>query len=467
MGRFKKYVYIEEAMEKFIADYRIPSNVGLRYCEDGDWLLQRLEGEVVIPIVAFLEGGIRIPMGILGCVDALNEKMGLRLTHHDVNWFYNLQLLKGKSYYLKTRDDRVRLIQCLPEFSKGLNEEFLIVSGEWHDGLHCPTMEGIPDPHAFERHFHLVNQEDLQKVLRASVYINEDDNQVRAAYKILGYTPVQKSFSVPKHVIRANDPRLQKITVTEDEFQFPEELSELEVVTVALPSSSQVFIEAAEEDPVREEDAFDVFAQLDYPSSANDGLQEEAHHQLVGPDRRPTGEVPAKASPPPSKTKSTSAQQKLPPPPSSPPSQMSLPSESVPADPKKKKDKGKRLMEDKPVSSQEEENTLRLSKQLKTGGKSQDRQVDTTSSEAHAWLSAPMLHGEPLKDDASLRDFNEGEGAHVADALERCLLLPADMAELDSMRGKQVFLSLKRYLGMAIQAVYRLEGAANDQGKAP
>ena len=34
---------------------------------------------------------------ILGCVDALNEKMGLRLTHHDVNWCYNLQKLKGKN----------------------------------------------------------------------------------------------------------------------------------------------------------------------------------------------------------------------------------------------------------------------------------------------------------------------------------------------------------------------------------
>ena len=44
---------------------------------------------------------------ILGCVDALNEKMGLRLTHHDVNWYYNLQNLKGKSYYMKTRDERV------------------------------------------------------------------------------------------------------------------------------------------------------------------------------------------------------------------------------------------------------------------------------------------------------------------------------------------------------------------------
>ena len=75
-------------------------------------------------------------------MDALNEKMGLRLTHHDVNWCYNLQHLKGKSYYMKAKDDEVRLIQCLPESSKGLNKDFLIVSGGWHNGLHCLTEEG-------------------------------------------------------------------------------------------------------------------------------------------------------------------------------------------------------------------------------------------------------------------------------------------------------------------------------------
>ena len=81
---------------------------------------------------------------ILGSVDALNKKMGLRLTHHDVNWCYNLQYLKGKTYYMKGRDERVRLIQCLPESSKGLNKDFLIVSGAWHDGLPCSTKEGTP-----------------------------------------------------------------------------------------------------------------------------------------------------------------------------------------------------------------------------------------------------------------------------------------------------------------------------------
>ena len=167
MGRFKKLVKSEEAMEKFVVDYTIPNNVDLRYCKEGDWHIMRREGEVVILIIAFLERGMRLPMRpvvmdylrhfrlapiqctvnifrILGSVDALNEQMGLRLTYHDVNWCYNLQYLKGKTYYMKARDERVCLIQCLPESSKGLNKDFLIVSGAWHDGLPCPVKEGEP-----------------------------------------------------------------------------------------------------------------------------------------------------------------------------------------------------------------------------------------------------------------------------------------------------------------------------------
>ena len=45
-----------------------------------------------------------------------------------------------------------------------------------------------------------------------------------------------------------------------------------------------------------------------------------------------------------------------------------------------------------------------------------------------------MLHGEPLMENASLRDFRGGEGAYVADALEKTLLLPTDMKELKNMR---------------------------------
>ena len=45
---------------------------------------------------------------------------------------------------MKARDDKVSLIQCLPESIKGLNKDFLIVLGAWHDSLPCPVKEGTP-----------------------------------------------------------------------------------------------------------------------------------------------------------------------------------------------------------------------------------------------------------------------------------------------------------------------------------
>ena len=80
-------------MASFRAQYKIPPNVNLRYCEVGEWFRQRRTVEVMIPMIAFIEGGMRIPMErvmrdylrfyrlmptqcvpnvfrILGCVDA-------------------------------------------------------------------------------------------------------------------------------------------------------------------------------------------------------------------------------------------------------------------------------------------------------------------------------------------------------------------------------------------------------------
>ena len=74
--------------------------------------------------------------------------------------------------------------------------------------------------------------------------------------------------------------------------------------------------------------------------------------------------------------------------------------------------------------------------------------ADIQLPEHQAWLPAPMLGGEPLMDDASIRDFNGGIGCHVTSALEQTLLLPRDMVKLQGLRKNEVFLNTKRYLGM-------------------
>ena len=72
---------------------------------------------------------------------------------------------------------------------------------------------------------------------------------------------------------------------------------------------------------------------------------------------------------------------------------------------------------------------------------------DNRPLESQAWLPAPMLNGEPLREDASLKNFNGGVRCHVASTLEVALLLTTNMAELRSIRKNEVFLNLKRYLG--------------------
>ena len=84
-------------------------------------------------------------------------------------------------------------------------------------------------------------------------------------------------------------------------------------------------------------------------------------------------------------------------------------------------------------SSREEDEAPRASKQLKIGHQGQGKEIDAQPT-PQAWLPTPMLHGEPLMDDASLRDFRGGEATYVADTLERSLLLPVDMAELGKLR---------------------------------
>ena len=118
-------------------------------------------------MIAFIEGGMTLPMGritrdymlnhklcphqctpnlfkVLGSVDALNDQMNLGLTWHDVVHMYECYSLASAGYYLKSWFDVVRLISCLPKSNKGLKDDYLVASEEWHDGLRCPVRAGKP-----------------------------------------------------------------------------------------------------------------------------------------------------------------------------------------------------------------------------------------------------------------------------------------------------------------------------------
>ena len=63
MGRFAPLVDSFASMEEFRAKYHIPQGVALRYCAPNQVLTHRNEGEVVISMITFIEGGMTLPMG--------------------------------------------------------------------------------------------------------------------------------------------------------------------------------------------------------------------------------------------------------------------------------------------------------------------------------------------------------------------------------------------------------------------
>ena len=166
MGRFKDLVDTSAAMEAFRVKYHILQGVVLRYYPPEGVLIDRDVGEIVILMVAFIEGGMTLPMRritqdylfhyrltphqctpnmfrVLGCIDVLNERMGLGLTWHDVVHLYECHYVEKGGYYLKSWSDVVRLISCLPISNKTMKDDFLIALGEWSDSFHCPTWAGI------------------------------------------------------------------------------------------------------------------------------------------------------------------------------------------------------------------------------------------------------------------------------------------------------------------------------------
>ena len=73
------------------------------------------------------------------------EKLGLQLTVHDITYVYRLQATSRKQYTLVAHNSDRKLVTRLPDSSKGRDEDFLVITGNWQNPLiSCPLVPGEP-----------------------------------------------------------------------------------------------------------------------------------------------------------------------------------------------------------------------------------------------------------------------------------------------------------------------------------
>ena len=152
MGRFERLVKTSAWIELFKEKYHIPQKVSVRHCTTEGVEFDRKVGEVVIPMIAFIEGGMTVLMGritrdylrahklcphqcapnffrVLGSIDDLDRHLRLGLTWYDVAHLYEGHIKTRAGFYLKSQSSVVKLISCLPKSNKGMKDDYLILSG--------------------------------------------------------------------------------------------------------------------------------------------------------------------------------------------------------------------------------------------------------------------------------------------------------------------------------------------------
>ena len=207
---------------------------------------------------------------------------------------------------------------------------------------------------------------------------------MRAAHLILGYNPISRAFQAPSCVIKAKDPRLQRISVAYEGFvvpqgiplpEYPQRAEELPVASLAevassSPHTSQVKEEEGAEreegsfvDPSSATDDYEIFDLLTpSPNTPEDmGIQRKPQRSLQELLESQPGRGEA----------GRSTQPKLPPPPPKSPPRAPRPAPPPRAeqpDPKRRREpKGKEVVETGRTHSSSEEESHRPTKQLKIG----------------------------------------------------------------------------------------------------
>ena len=166
-GKLARYVNTSQAMAVFRRHYGVLDDVHLEY-RFWENALTGEPGDLILPLVAIIEGGVRFPIDpliadfldyfhlspsqispnifriVMGVVE-LNRRLGLNLIVHDIIATYTLRTTQHEAYSLRPRDVNNTLVNSLLDTNKEMTDDFLLVRGAWYyPGHRCPTVDRRP-----------------------------------------------------------------------------------------------------------------------------------------------------------------------------------------------------------------------------------------------------------------------------------------------------------------------------------
>uniref|UniRef100_A0A2N9GAE7 Uncharacterized protein n=1 Tax=Fagus sylvatica TaxID=28930 RepID=A0A2N9GAE7_FAGSY len=218
-SKLAQLVNTEENMAQFRLLYQIPPAVSLTYCNSDDFpVINR--GEILIPIMAIVEGGVRFPLHtllidflqtvnatpsqisvntfrIIMSVIAINRLLDVNLTIREIIAVYQYKCPGEKSNtlcHLVARKVNEKLVNGLPSTNKGYEKDYLRVIGDWFSGSSiCRSEFGYPDQRRIDAERKQGNAELIRRVLSTNICVDER-GEPRSAPLLLGYEPQVKLF---------------------------------------------------------------------------------------------------------------------------------------------------------------------------------------------------------------------------------------------------------------------------------
>uniref|UniRef100_A0A2N9GWY4 Uncharacterized protein n=1 Tax=Fagus sylvatica TaxID=28930 RepID=A0A2N9GWY4_FAGSY len=399
-SKLARLVNSEASMTRFRELYRVPPSIRLAYCNLDDFPVINKD-EILLPIMAVVEGGVRFPLHpllvnflqivnatpsqvsvnlfriIMGVV-TLNRLLGVNLRVGGIIKVYQYMCPGEESRtlcHLKAKNVHQKLVNSLPDTNKGYDKDYLKVSGDWFTESKCRSDFGYP-----------ADAELVKRVLATNIYVDQR-GEPRSAPLLLRYEPQIKSFLEGPTVPRSQEVRVETSTPS-----------------LAIPADTTTLSEDPEFIPIGQ------VSEMAPPINP---------FELMG---KATGGSSSGA------TKGRG----------------------------KGRGKGAGKKSQKIDESDHGEDLAPPTKKGRTEGPSMP--AEETSSSFEAWVPRLLFGDGPISIHDTVLDETETElSAHVAHGLARATCLPGDMNQWDSMNSGQIFRHVTRGMMMATQGILSME----------